>query len=80
MENIVHAHELLNLIMGAKNPYTVEELKKIANEKFNKDVKFTNCSGNLYSLNEVLEFFVAKEKIIIKDNMISVNKEKICNH
>ncbi|MAE43259.1 hypothetical protein CMO93_05790 [Candidatus Woesearchaeota archaeon] len=49
MENTIHAHELLDLIMNAETPYTMEELEKAVPDKMGKNV----IKDNKISVNEL---------------------------
>ncbi len=80
MDKVIHAHKLLNFLMDTEKKYTKEELKIAVSEKFGDGIKFTNCTGNIYSLNEILTFFEERNKIMVSEKGISVNKEEICSH
>ena len=80
MEKTIHAHEVLNLLGNFENGVSKEELNLILTEKFGTKFNFTNCSGNKYSFNEILEFRSLKNKITTKDTKLFLNRQNICHH
>lgn len=80
MEKIIHAHEVLNLLSSFENGVSKEELNLILTEKFGTKFNFTNCSGNKYSYDEILEFMTLKNKITTKDEKLILNRQNICHH
>ncbi len=79
MVEIIHGHEILNLIKQNKFK-SKQELKLAIDNKFGQ-VNFTNCSKNEYTFEEIMQFFQEKGKIIEKDNELKLNLSTCsCSH
>lgn len=69
----VHIHNVLDLLVEAEKPLKEEELiEKIVND-YGKDVYFANCSDRLFQKEEVVNFLLSKNKIVVEDGLISFN-------
>ncbi len=77
---VVHAHDLLNILVQSGELLPVSSLKALAGKKFGAGAAFTNCTGNLYSFEEILEFLAARDKIEFVNGGITVKVERICDH
>ena len=62
-----------------ENPQ-LSSLREIEDEfkKLFGDVRFTNCTKNIYTFNEIIEFLSQRNKILFNINGVDVNKENIC--
>ncbi len=71
--NIVHIHNVLDILVDSETPYTEENLiGKISNE-FGKDVQFSSCADHIFPKEEVVQFLLSKNKIIIENGLIRFN-------
>lgn len=80
MPTVIHAHDLLDLLIKAAAPVPRETLRSLVHERFGEEVLFASCSENNYSFDEILQFLASRDKIIISDNGIVADIEKICDH
>lgn len=79
MEKVIHGHEILNLLKE-NNFKSIEELKLVIDKKFG-EVKFTNCTKKIYSFDEIIEFFLSKEKIEINSKGVIFKPHSCsCSH
>lgn len=75
MTDVMHVHKILELL--SVRDCSIDELKK----EFGSEVKFANCKGMEFSFDSVIPFLLGKNKIIIKDDIISLNRDiPMCNH
>ena len=70
----VHAHELFNLIDAAPDGLTVDELRQQAASSLGPNCTFTTCSGISYTFEEVVEFFHQKQKVMVINDRMQLNK------
>ena len=78
--NTYHAHDILNLLIESQQLYTIETLKvKIANS-YGADATFYTCKLKDLTIEQLLEFFVAKNKVTITDGIVTTNIANMCHH
>ncbi|PNI04385.1 hypothetical protein C1N32_13220 [Vibrio diazotrophicus] len=78
MEQHIHAHKILNQLKV--QPMTEEQLHQFIAAEFGTQVLFRTCKLSGMDTNTVLEFFQAKQKVIIKDGVWHLNLAEICQH
>ncbi|MFC1565674.1 DUF2492 family protein [Candidatus Neomarinimicrobiota bacterium] len=79
MNKVIHAHALMDFIEEYPKYLSVTELK-FEFEKQYGEVRFTNCTNQIYTFNEILEFLSQRNKIQYSTNGVEVNEEHRCNH
>jgi probable metal-binding protein len=71
--NIVHIHNVLDILVGTDNPMNEEELIQIISTDFGDDVQFASCADHVFPKEEVVGFLLSKKKIRIHDGLIHFN-------
>ncbi len=61
-DSVIHAHSLMDIIFAAEGGITPEELEIQVNEQFGADVRFTNCSELIFTLQQLVAFLLQKGK------------------
>ena len=79
MNKVIHAHALMDFMEENPKFSTVAELK-LAFEKQNGEVMFTNCTNQVYTIEEILVFLSQRNKIITNSEGMEVIKEHRCDH
>ena len=64
MPQNVHGHEIMHIVNDAPKPLTRDELRQVAAERFGPDATFHACSGNGWSLDELLAFLASRGKVV----------------
>ncbi|UCD39095.1 MAG: DUF2492 family protein [Fidelibacterota bacterium] len=80
MNQVFHAHELLHLLMAADSPISEDALRIKANQRFGENAYFTNCTGRLYSFDEIMDFLTSRNKVLVRDGGIYVITHNVCDH
>jgi probable metal-binding protein len=57
----------------------VQELKTEF-EKVYGEVHYTNCTNNIYTFDEIIEFLSQRNKIYTNTNGVEVDEEHRCDH
>lgn len=78
MTDIIHAHNLLELLLQYDGGMTKDALLHEITNRFGEAVLFTNCTENTYTFDQILQFLASRDKIIVEGDTISVRKENIC--
>lgn len=78
--NQIHAHTVLNMLLAAEIPYSVDSLKQAVVAEYGEDVRFYTCSQQDLSFDALLEFLLDRRKVIKNGNNITANRERMCNH
>jgi probable metal-binding protein len=71
--NIVHIHNVLDILVGTDNPMNEEELIQMITNDFGDDVRFASCADHVFPKEEVVGFLLSKNKIRIQDGLIHFN-------
>jgi probable metal-binding protein len=79
MDKVIHAHALMDFI--DKNPkiLSIQDLKTEFEKQFG-EVKFTNCTNQIYNFEEIYEFLAQRNKVHHNSQGIEVIKEHRCDH
>ncbi len=80
MTKPLHAHSVLDIIVHNPGIFTPGSLRTEIEKRFGKEIRFTNCSGRLFDTDQLLQFFIARQKIVISDDHIFPVRQNICNH
>ena len=78
MSTEIQAHNVLNLLR--ERPMSKPGLEQAVSEVFGEQARFRTCKCNGFNLDTLLEFFIEREKVIVKDGIWSVNAERVCSH
>ena len=79
MDKVIHAHILMDFIEKNPNILSIQELKTKFEKQFG-EVKFTNCTNQIYDLDEILLFLQQRNKIRYDSERIEVIEEQRCHH
>ena len=79
MDKLIHAHALMDFIEENLQISSVQELKTKFENQFG-ELKFTNCTKNVYDLEEIYEFLSQRNKVRHNSEGIEVIKEHRCDH
>ena len=80
MSKVMHAHGLLELLMESEGPVSREALRELVRERFGEDIYYTNCTNQLYTFDQMLEFLEAREKVVVENGSLAVQKNNVCEH
>lgn len=78
--NQVHAHNVLNMLLDAETPFTLEALKQAVFVEYGEDVRFHTCSQQDLTLDALLVFLLDRRKVIQDGDVITANRDRMCNH
>lgn len=71
--NIVHVHNVLDILVGLNKPLKEHELVQIISDEFGEDVQFASCADYIFPKEEVVSFLLSKNKIILENGAIRFN-------
>ncbi|MEZ9884121.1 YecH family metal-binding protein [Vibrio splendidus] len=78
MTTEIHAHNVLNLL--SEKPLTREELTLELAQTYGAEARFHTCKLNGLDLDGLLKFFLKMEKVVVVDDRLCTNRERVCNH
>ncbi len=79
MNKVIHAHALMDFIHEYPGESSLDTLKTEFEKKYGQ-VQFTNCTNQIYSLDEILLFLQQRNKIHYNSEGIEVIREHRCDH
>ncbi len=79
MDKLIHAHALMDFIEENPKISSVQELKTKFENQFG-EAKFTNCTNQVYNLEEIYIFLEQRNKVRHNSEGIEVIKEHRCDH
>lgn len=80
MDNQIHGHEVLEMMVSSETAYSKESLVSAIEEKFGPEARFHTCSEEGMTAMQLVEFLESKGKFVGSEKSFSTRKEKICNH
>lgn len=78
MTNIIHAHKLMDFIQTNPQLRTIDEIKNSFTDQFG-DVRFTNCTNNIYTFDEIFDFLFQRNKVFNMQEGLKVNENNLCD-
>ena len=78
MNNVVHAHKLMDFMQANPQLSSVDEIKTEFIKQFG-DVRFTNCTNNIYTIDEIFLFLYERNKVQNFSDGIKVNENNRCD-
>ncbi|MEZ9652371.1 YecH family metal-binding protein [Vibrio lentus] len=78
MTTEIHAHKVLNLL--SEKPLTREELTQELAQTYGAEARFHTCKLSGLGLDGLLKFFLKMEKVVVVDDKLCTNHERVCNH
>ncbi len=80
MPNDVHGHAVLEMILDAPAPMTRHGVLSAAKARFGAEARYYTCSAAAMTIEDLLEFLVARRKISIADDVVTAYRERMCSH
>jgi probable metal-binding protein len=77
--DLLHIHDVLNIIYNSEKIFTVEELEKEVINNYGEDINLTSCSDNVFGITEMIDFMIDRGKIQLQGNKIYPIGES-CGH
>lgn len=77
--NDIHGHEVLRLVHHASPPLTRAALQAEVTRLWGTGVRFHTCSSDGMSLGELLDFLMARGKIVDRDGALAVEMGEVCD-
>lgn len=79
MTNVLHAHALMDFMQANPQLTTMAEVKTEFEKHFGQ-VRFTNCTNQIYTFDEIVEFLFQRNKINYSTDAVKVNEAERCEH
>ena len=79
MNKVVHAHALMDFMEENPKYLTVAKLKTEFEKQYG-EVMFTNCTNQIYTIEEIIVFLSQRNKIQTNSEGMEVIKEHRCDH
>lgn len=76
----VHAHNVLNKLLEASTPYTLDSLHKAVLAEYGDEVRFHTCSQQDLTFDALMDFLLSKQKVVIDGEHVVANRDRMCNH
>jgi probable metal-binding protein len=76
----IHAHQVLDLIDQQPNLLTGEQLHALLQSTLGDNLVFANCHDDAFDFQGLIDFMQIRQKIVVENGYIRLNKANICNH
>lgn len=80
MENSVHGHEVMRLMLESGKQYSRASLKTEIENTFGPETRYYTCSAFNMTAEDLIDFLEVRGKFINKEEGFTTDKSKICNH
>jgi len=68
------------MLLAAPSPMTREALLQAAEEEFGADARYHTRGADDMTIEETIEFLIARRKITETDGCLSAHREEMCDH
>jgi len=75
----VMGHDVLDLVAQAGGAISIDTLRAKAAARFGSEAVYGNCHGQLFSFDELLEFFRAKGKLTCAGSDVALGGVPACS-
>jgi len=75
-----HGHDVLNLLLKAVEPLSLEEIHEEVTQHFGAGARFHTCSSEGFDAEALIAFFLQRGKIMQIEGGFAVNGSRICQH
>jgi len=78
----IHGHDVLDLIHSAQaeSAFTPQSLQEEIVRRYGSEARFHTCSAGDMTLEQLLAFLVARNKIVQRQGRLFVQLQNVCNH
>ncbi len=76
----IHAHEALALIDASSGEISIAELPQTLVAVFGEAARFNACSARGMDVNQLTQFFIDRNKIVVRDGRVYLNRANACSH
>jgi probable metal-binding protein len=76
----IHAHEALAFIDVNGGEISLTELPQTLAAAFGEHARFNACSAQGMDVNQLTQFFIDRDKIIVRDGRVYLNRANVCSH
>ena len=59
---------------------TLSELQTQLQAQFGNELIFTNCHDDVFNFEGLIDFMQQRQKIVLEDGYVRLNKANICSH
>jgi len=81
MLQLIHAHEVMHMMLDSGKSYTRDSFKADLAEKFGPDARFHSCSVNNMTADDLLEFLAGRGKLAGDINTeFKMDPANMCSH
>jgi len=80
MSESIHGHEIMEMILTAKPPYSREGLEAEVSSRFGESPRFHTCSAQNMTLDELLQFLGSRGKVVEAEGVLGTSRGQICDH
>jgi len=80
MNNEIHGHDVLNMMIASGKTFTRDTLQKEIEQKFGANARFYTCSAANMSAAELISFLESRGKFQTINGQFTTDPTKICSH
>ncbi|MEI7999703.1 MAG: YecH family metal-binding protein [Candidatus Omnitrophota bacterium] len=80
MNEQIHGHDVLNMMMASGKTYTRDSLQKDIEQKFGAKARFYTCSAENMTASDLISFLETRGKFQTIDGQFTTDPSKVCSH
>ena len=78
MNDQIHGHEVIAMLLAAKQPYTRESLRSEMDSRFGAAARFYTCVAGGLTADELLAFLESRGKLTVNPDGLTINPADVC--
>ncbi|MFH0990444.1 MAG: DUF2492 family protein [bacterium] len=79
MQKVIHVHDVLDLLRSTSKDFSSDGLLSHLNDKYGQNVRFTNCTDRLLTIDQLLGFLTERGKVEIRDGNVILLAKEACS-
>jgi probable metal-binding protein len=78
--NLIHGHEVLQMMLASDKAFTKTSLLQEVNNKFGSDARFYTCSAENLTAEQLIDFLDSKGKLVWQSGAFQTSPDLLCKH
>ncbi|MFC3913362.1 YecH family metal-binding protein [Pseudaeromonas sharmana] len=80
MQESIHGHEVMHMMLELGGSFTAESLKQAIHTRFGEQARFHTCSADNMDAEALIQFLKAKGKFVEAADGFNTEASRICQH
>lgn len=80
MNESIHGHEVIHMMMESSSGFSTASLRKAIDQRFGPEARFHTCSAENLTADQLIAFLAERGKFVPTEAGFGIDPAKVCNH